>query len=132
MADEIVEGLQDLLKSMDGLPLVLQKKLIAKSLRKAAEPIRERAAELAPDDPETPGSRIRDNMSISVTEQTATGAVAKIGPSKAGYPGIYAELGTAHQTATPFLRPAYDEKEEEAFDILADTLGDGIEEAFNE
>jgi len=132
MADETVDGLQDLLKSMDGLPLVLQKKLIAKSLRKAAEPIRARAAELAPDDPETPGSRIEESMSISVTEQTATGAIAKIGPSKAGFPGIMAELGTAHETARPFLRPAFDEKEDEAFEILADVLGDGIEEAFSE
>lgn len=128
MAD--VEGLDDLLKSMDALPLTLRKTLIARALRKGAQPIREKAAMLAPDDPETPRSHIEESMSINVVEQTAEGAKAIIGPTRAGFMGIMAELGTAHEAARPFLQPAFDQHVGEAVELIGDVLADGIEEAF--
>lgn len=115
---------------MEGLPLALQKNLIVRALRKGAEPIRERATELAPDDPTTPGSRIRESMSITVSDQTATGAIARIGPTRAGFVGIFAEIGTAHQIADPFLQPAFDQKIDEAYRILGEELGSSIEKEF--
>lgn len=41
--------------------------------------------------------------------------------------GKFVELGTAHSSAKPFLRPAMDESGDSAVDKLADNLGDGIE-----
>ena|ERR1051325_3956375 len=122
-----VEGLQELLTAMDGLPLALQKNLIVRALRKGAEPIREQAEALAPDDPTTPGSRIKESMTTTVSDQTADGAIAKIGPSRKGFMGKFAEFGTAHQSAEPFLRPAYDEKIEEAVKLISENLAEGIE-----
>jgi HK97 gp10 family phage protein len=130
MTDEVVKGLNDLLKDMEALPYTIQRKIIAKSLRVAAGPIREEAASLAPDDPETPGSRIAEAMSISVNDQTYTGAVARIGPSKYGFMGIFAEEGSKHQRKTPFLGPAFDSQEDRAYGLLADDLGDRIVAAF--
>jgi len=130
MPEETIEGMNDLLKSMEALPLVLQKTLIVRSLRKGGEPIREEAARNAPDDPETPGSRIEVSVKVQVREQTADGAVAVIGPSSGGFVGIFSETGTAHQTAQPWLSPAFDSRKEEALSIIGDELGDGIESEF--
>jgi HK97 gp10 family phage protein len=122
--------MQDLLDSMEGLPLVLRRILIARSLREAAQPIAARMRETAPDDPETPGSRIRESIGISVTNRTAEGATAEIGPSKHGFPAIFAELGTPHQPARPFIQPAFDQTQEHAYELLSEVLGEGIEEEF--
>lgn len=127
---EDVVGLQSLLKSMDGIPLVMQKTLIVRALREASEPIRTRAEELAPDDPTTPGSRIKENMMTQVSDQTADGAIAKTGASRKGFVGEFAEFGTIHQSADPFLRPAYDEKLDEAVRTLGQVLAEGIEKEF--
>lgn len=129
-SDEAVEGLQDLLKSMDGIQLTRRKTIIAQSLRKAGQPILNRGKELAPDDPETPQSRIEESMAISVNDQTAEGAVARIGPTKRGFPGIFPEIGTAHQPQKPWLGPAFDDAVDEAYDILAEELGAAIEREF--
>lgn len=130
MAEFTVEGMDDLLKSMESLPLALQKNIIVRSLRKAGQPIAEEIERRAPDDPDTPGSRIETNIRVQVSDQTATGAVARIGPTTGGFPGIFAELGTAHQTAKPFIRPAFESTKEQALSILGDELGDQIEREF--
>lgn len=124
---EDVQGLQELLSKLDRLPLTLGRTLIVRALRQGALPIQERAAQLAPDDPETPGSRIEFNMMTTITDQTATGAIAKIGPSTKGFVGIFAEFGTAHQTGTPFLGPAFDDMKEEALKIIGEELAESIE-----
>lgn len=123
-----IEGLDHLLKQLDDLAsLVTSKKLIVRALRAGAEPVRERAEQLAPDDPTTPGSRIRESMMASVTDQTGIGAVAKVGPSRKGFVGQFQEWGTAHIAAKPFLMPAFEEKKAEAVRIIGDTLAEGIE-----
>lgn len=131
MADEIVvHGLQELLRTMEGLPLAMKRVLIVRALRKAAQPILDRMKTLAPNDPKTPGSRVRDNLTFNVTDQTADGASAFIGfTSKAFFAG-FAEIGTRHQKKTPFVGPAFDQTEEEAMRLLSETLGDSIEEAW--
>jgi HK97 gp10 family phage protein len=127
VAEEVI-GLDDLLKQLnDVASLVASKKIIVKALREGAEPIRERAEQLAPDDPTTPGSRIKESMMVSVVEQTGTGAIAKIGPSRKGFVGSFQEFGTMHHSAQPFLRPAFDEKKDEAVKIMSDVLAEGIE-----
>lgn len=122
-----VQGLQDLLKKMDDLPLTMGKTLIARALRAGAEPIRERAAELAPDDPTTSGSRIKLNVKTFVLDQTATGASAYITAKPWNYIGRFKEFGTAHESAQPWLRPAFDEKVATALDIIGKTLAESIE-----
>lgn len=130
MAEVIVEGLDDLLASMDALPLALQKNLIVRSLRKGGEPIAEEMERTAPDDPETPGSRIERNIRVQVSDQTATGAVARIGPTSGGFPAIFAEVGSAHQTARPFIGPAFEATKDDALKLVGDVIGSGIEAEF--
>lgn len=121
-----VEGMDALLKSMSDLPLALQKTLIVRALRKGAEPIRARAEELAPRDE----GQLQESMTITVTDQTADGAIAKIGPSRKGFYGHIVEFGKANNPAQPFLRPAADERTEEAARLCGEILGEGIEKEF--
>lgn len=124
MAD--IEGLDELLSKLDGLDsLVKSKNAIARSLRAGAEPIRARAEELAPYET----GRLKESMMITVGDQTATGAIAKIGPSRKGFYGTFDEFGTSHMAAHPFLKPAYDEKIDEATRIVGETLAAEIEKA---
>ena len=125
---EVVEGLDDLLRKLDTLPsLVSAKKAIARSLRKGAEPIRAEAQARAPRGDESP--HMADTMMISVTEQTSSSAIAKIGPSKKGFYGMFAEFGTIHQSADPFLRSAFDRMIGLATSLIGTELAKQIEKA---
>lgn len=125
--EEDVKGLAGLLADLGKLPLTMGKLIIVRSLRKAVEPIETRIAQLAPDDPETSGSQIRENIASNITDQTATGAIALIGPTKKGFVAGFAELGTAHQPARPFIGPGFDQTYEDAIDIFVEEIGDSTE-----
>ena len=130
MTEKSVNGLDELLAKLGEMEsLVTQKRIVARAVRAGAEPIRARAEELAPDDPTTPGSRIKEGMMITVTEQTATEAIGKIGPARFAFFGTFQEFGTAHLAAQPFLQPAFDEKQDEALKIMGEMLAEEIESA---
>jgi HK97 gp10 family phage protein len=131
MASEI-HGLDGLLRRMSALPFKLQKNIIARALRKGAQPVKEDAARRAPDDPDTAGSQIAENMMVTVAEQRADGATAKIGPSQKGFVGKFAERGTRHQRKTPFLAPAFEQKQDAAIEEVGKVLAHEIEKALKE
>lgn len=127
-----LHGLNELMMALDETVLNLsqKRKLIAKSLREGSKPQLSEQERNAPDDLETSGSRIRDNLGISVTEQTATHGEARIGSKKWGFAGRFAEHGTIHQPGHPWMGPAFDAQVEESIRIIGDVLGDGIEDSF--
>lgn len=120
-----IEGLDELLKKLDQLPLSAAKLYIARALRKGAEPIREEAANRAPRGDGAP--HLADTMITVISEQTATGATARVGPSKRGFYGLFQEIGTSHHRAQPFLLPAYYAKVDEAVTIIGKELSESIE-----
>lgn len=123
-----IEGLEELLEALDETALSLGEKrqLIVKALRKASEPIQEEAIARAP----RLTGRLKANIGIAVTDQTAEGAEAHIGPTSKAFYGLFQEIGTIHMTGKPWLGPAYDAREDEALEIISEILGEGIEEAF--
>lgn len=127
--DEFIIGLEPFLEDLEELPLLIQRRLVVKALRAASESMQERMSELAPDDPTTPGSQIRENIGINVTEATATGAASYIGPTRAGFIAGFHELGTAFMMERPFIGPAFEETIEEAIELVSEILGEGIEKA---
>lgn len=112
------------------LNLTQKRKLIAKSLRAGGEILSAEQKASAPDDPETGGSRIRDNLGISVIDQTATSGEARVGSKKYGFIARFADTGTMHQRGTGWMRKAYDRKIEEAAAKVEDVMGDGIEDSY--
>jgi len=116
--------MQGLLEKLSGLSsMVTQKRVVAKAVRAGCEPIRARAEQLAPIDTGT----LRESMMFTVTEQSATEAIGKIGPSRKGFYAHIPEFGLAHNPAQPFLRPAFDEKIEEAKSLISAVIVEAVE-----
>ncbi len=120
-----IRGLDQFLKKLDALPYAVSKLVVARALRKGAEPIRGEAEREAP---HRTGELQREEV-IAVGEQTATEAIAKIGPSRKAFYGLFQEHGTAHQTPQKFLEPAFEAKVSEATDAIGQELAAGIEKA---
>lgn len=141
MSEEI-QGLNGLVEKLNALPLALgtQKNIIARALRAGAEPIENRASELAPiyEGPIkvqkrrgksftlVPG-KLKKTMMTVVADQTATGAVARIGPARGAFYGVFEEFGAYGKPGDSFLRRAYDEKLDEAVAIIGYKIGAEIE-----
>lgn len=120
--DELIETLQEM-----QIPLGDKRKLIANSLRKGAQPILDQARSNAP----FVTGHLLSSVAIEVIDQSAEGAEARVGVKDPGFYGRFDERGTAHQPARPWLGPAFDDREDEAYEIIAETLGDGIEDIWN-
>ncbi len=100
-----------------------KKNIIVRSLRKGGEVIRVRAEQLAP----VLTGNLKESMMVTVSDQTADSAVAKIGPSRKGFYGQFPEFGTINQSADPFLRPAFDSQREQAVKVIGEELARQIE-----
>ena len=106
--DETVQGLSELVDNLNTLPLKLgvQKNIIARSLRKGGEILAQRMSEIAPRDT----GEYAEHFMVTIAEQTAAGATAKIGASREAWRGNFNEFGTVYIPPQPTLRPAFDEK----------------------
>lgn len=134
-----IEGLKDLEKALMKLPLSTGKSVLRKVLLKAAEPIKNRARDLAPDDPKTPDIDLNTSIEASTKQRRGYGlrgregnqaATVYIGPTKDGYPqAIMQEFGTIHHAAQPYMRPAWDGGKNKALDDIKDGLWKEIEKS---
>lgn len=123
-----LKGMDELLRVLENVATLVERKTgIARALRAGGKVAAERMRQLAPDDPDTAGSRVKDSIKVEVAEQSATGAIAYVGPDTKGFVAIFAELGTIHQPARPFIRPAGDEKEDEVARAVGEVLAAEIE-----
>lgn len=124
-----LEGMKELNKALKQLPDKLQERAIKNAMADGARAIRDEAKRRAPVD----DGDLRDSIVVSRTvqvkgrRQSVKGGVV-IGIK--GAPRFYAhiaEFGTSRQTAQPFLRPAFDAKQEEALKRIGPKLGKEIE-----
>lgn len=65
------------------------------------------------------------------TAAEPTFAQVGVGVDRAAFYGWFQELGTVHQPAQPFLRPASDETEDDVVDQVAETLSALIDSELN-
>lgn len=104
-------------------------KHLGAALLKAAEPITERAEELAPrSDQPTKAGHMADTITAEVRSKSGMNIEVVIGPDKDHFYGKFLELGAFNVwaqrpiPAQPFLRPALDEKEDEAIRIFSEEM----------
>jgi phage protein, HK97 gp10 family len=90
-----------------------------------ALPIMNEARALAP----VKTGNLRRSIHIETTEKSPTRVVASVGPH-VDY-AIYLEYGTRRMHARPFLRPAFDGKQKEAQQAMADAAKQFITEALD-
>ncbi len=124
-ADEPIQGLSELIDNLNTLPLKLgvQKNIIARSLRKGGEVMRARMEETAPRDT----GEYAEHFMVTIAEQTAEGATAKIGASREAWRGNFNEFGTVNIPPQPTLRPAFDEKLQDTLSAIGMEMAAQIE-----
>lgn len=124
MPEAAVEGIDELFEKLDDLdlPYSKEKAVLAASVRKGSEVIREEGSRRAPQRT----GKLRAQMIVSVVEQTASHVVGRIGPSRKAFYGIFQETGTAHMHAQAFLGPAFEAKIVEAVRVMGETLNQKI------
>lgn len=122
----VLKGFDELLATLGELDSrVTQKKILAASMRKALVPLFDRFEELAPDDPNTPGNRIRLYERKAVLDQSATSVLGKVGDTPKGFVGLFQEFGTSGPFGNPaqhFAETAWNETEDEVTTILGEEI----------
>lgn len=133
----VLTGFDELLATLGQIESrVERKQILAAAMRKALNPLFDELGTLAPDDPDTPGNRIRKYEKIAVTDQSATSVLGRVGVTSKGFVGYLHEFGTEHMSAHPFAGPAFDRTFDRIVDLLKQYLwlginGDLLEEALN-
>jgi HK97 gp10 family phage protein len=131
-----VDGFDEINKSLQDLSLTQAKGVVRRSLMVAAEPVADRARDLAPIDMKRDdGKHLYESISAS-TKLTPTqrrkhrkernSVEAFVGVTEEAPHGHLQEFGTEHHAAQPFMRPAWDGKKMQVLDRLKTELWKNI------
>lgn len=135
MAETVkVDGLRDLERALMDLGKVSTAKAVGRRvLKKAGQPIADKANSLAPDDTETPGG-LSESYAVSTklnkkqrraVRGTKSSVEVYVGTSDVQV-GINQEFGNVNHKAQPHFRPAWDSEKRPTLDRIKDMLGDEI------
>jgi HK97 gp10 family phage protein len=102
-----IEGGAELGRALRSLSTRLSRSVQREALRDVAGPLATTMTRLAPRSDHAP--HMADTITVSNAKaDTSTAVAVAVGPTKAGWYGSFAELGTSRETPQPFLRPALD------------------------
>lgn len=127
-----LQGSEALASLLVALPEDVSKHILSAAVRAGAEVIAERATELAPARSEKEHPHIKDSILVraatadDLKEAGPDTVGAVVGASKRAFHADFYERGTVHQPARPFLRPAFDSTQDQAFQVIADEVGQGL------
>jgi len=114
----------------------LAKRVAERALKRAAEPIRDKARELAPKDERNLEQSISIGRAIRAFQRTSAGDIVRtfvgIDESKDARLHIYAsidEFGTDQHPAQPYMRPAWEAEKMNSFNLIRVTLDQEITQA---
>ena len=115
MPDEVeVVGAEDLAKLLEELGPDLVKKALRDALNYSGAVLQEAQAAAAPvmqvpHGPHPPEQLKLDVRRVVRLKPAEGSGVVAVGPSTHSFYGSFAEFGTAHQQAKPWMRPAWDQ-----------------------
>lgn len=115
---EIFKDAADLERKFNQQGHVLRRKILTKAVKAGADVIREKAEQLAPRD--TGQLAASELVKVIGADSNAAEVVARIGPTRSTFYGIFQEFGTAFHPAQPFLQPALDQSQAEALTATID------------
>lgn len=115
---------------LDGLEELLEivvpkqaKAAVRKAGRKAGQIWQDAVEEAAPRRSGFLADHIKVSTQIGEGDDDSTGSIAVIvAPTKQAYYGLFAEFGTKHEAARPFVQPAYEEHKEEVLQVFSNEL----------
>lgn len=120
-----VEGLANAARVLEEIPL-LAGAVLGDAVEAGGQPIRETAEQLAPEDT----GQLRESIIVEDAQVLGPhGARTKVGHASEAWYGMFPELGTGRgwrNGAHPFLRPAADERFEDAVEAIVDEIRDSI------
>ena len=130
-----VEGLRECEAALAELPKATGRNVLRRIGRGSLEPMRNHAASIAPDNPETGAPDLRTSLA-TVEQRTAkarfrkgqfrsarsTGVAFRMGVPRRVFYGLFQEYGTVKMAANPFMRPANDAGAQAVVDYIADNL----------
>lgn len=139
MAEVRMHGLEALKQTLNALPAKLGERAVRAALRAGAQTIRKQAQANAPvlqtPSPHRIAGTIKANITVRKSKRDKYGVYVSVKPltgkqilsfrqANGGAKGannpndpfywVFQEFGTAHHAASPFMRPAYEEKKYEA------------------
>lgn len=130
------EGVNELVRTLERMGQKASRRVLARALRRGAEPIRARAASAAARRAGAPD--LADHITISGGRGDGDNVVILVGPSKeerSDQPGKtfdaqgrFLEFGTSDTPAQPFMRPALDGEGDGAARVILDHLWEQIAE----
>ncbi len=118
------EGGEELARNLNALSARLSRKLLVEALIEAGEPMRAVAAQHARRAPGPPD--LADNINIAPIRRRQKDdpkdVSVGIGAAKGFFYDFFLEMGTVHNRAFPFYRPAFDGERERALGIVGAAL----------
>ncbi len=141
MAEVQMHGLEALKQTLNALPVKLGERVVRAALRAGAQTIRKQAQVNAPvlqdPDPRRKAGTVKASVTVRKSKKSKYGVYVSVKPltgkqilsyrqangAKKGkgannpndpFYWVFQEFGTAHHAASPFMRPAYEEKKYEA------------------
>lgn len=117
-------GMEELEKVLRQMPDGLAERDLASALRKGANVVRDEAQKNAPVD----DGDLKDSIKVRKQKSGKGEAAVIVAPTKpAGFHAHFIEFGTVKQPAQPFLRPAFDSKQNEALEVIITSLAKKVE-----
>lgn len=136
MADFGVEtlGFAELEQQLDALKNSIVRRALREGLTKAGAVLVQEQKARAPVLKEATKKRVpeelRDSIGADIKISNANEqAELVVGPHKRAFWARFAEFGTSHQAAAPFIGPAFDASSEQALEAFMGEIGAAIDEA---
>ena len=129
MADDVqILGVEEVERKLKEMAPNIFRKALRDCLNASGSVLQDAAIETAPIDisgepsPHDPGQLKADiRRKVKLEPSEGIGSVA-VGPSKHSFYGMFAEFGTSHQPARPWLRPAFEFAAPEAIEMFERVL----------
>lgn len=125
MADEVIEGMDDLIRSLDKLTFVQSQQVLAKSLKNASIILAEEQEHLVPQRT----GKLAGNIRYQLTEKSASECISRIGPTRKVFYASFGNFGTRFQHGLHFIEQAWSNKKEEVWAVIHFDLGKFIDKA---
>jgi HK97 gp10 family phage protein len=120
-----VYGVKALIRKFESLEESVAGQTLEQAAMAGAEVVRQEASRRAP----RRTGMLAGHIVAELKEGSAERVSVAIGPDKDAFYGMFQELGTVHHPAQPFLRPALDEKANEATRAVGWELGRAVNKA---
>ncbi len=123
-----VEGADKLVKNLQRIGKTASRRSLSKATKAGAEPIVNKAKELAPVDTGKMRDAIRSKFAYQSSRAVRVEISSRMKPEGASWHSydFYQEFGTSHHPAQPFMRPAADYEKDRAVEIVRKTVQDAV------